>query len=59
MYSAICAGAVAQNVYLYCASAGLASVVRGLFDEALLAQALGLGPHHHILLTHTVGYRHE
>jgi SagB-type dehydrogenase family enzyme len=59
VYSAICTGAVAQNVYLYCASVGLASVVRGLFDEALLAKALGLGPHQHILLTHTVGYRSE
>lgn len=59
VYSAICAGAVAQNVYLYCASVGLASVVRGLFDEALLARVLGLGPHQHILLTQTVGFRRD
>ena len=54
-YAAVCAGAIAQNVYLYCASSGLATVVRGLFDEAALAAALGLGLHQHIVLTQTVG----
>lgn len=54
-YAAICAGAIAQNVYLYCASTGLATVVRGLFDAAPLGAALGLGPHQHIVLTQTVG----
>ncbi len=54
-YASICTGAISQNVYLYCASAGLATVVRGLFDEAALGQALGLGPQHHIVLTQTVG----
>lgn len=54
-YAAVCAGAIAQNVYLYCASAGLATVVRGLFDEAALGAALGLGRDQHIVLTQTVG----
>ena len=54
-YAAVCAGAIAQNVYLYCASSGLATVARGLFDEAALADALGLGHHQHIVLTQTVG----
>jgi SagB-type dehydrogenase family enzyme len=54
-YAAICAGAIAQNVYLYCASAGLATVVRGLFDHASLGSALELGPHQHVVLTQTVG----
>jgi hypothetical protein len=44
-------------VYLYCASAGLSSVVRGLFDEALLATALGLSEQETIVLTQTVGGR--
>lgn len=54
-YAAICAGAIAQNVYLYCASAGLATVVRGLFDAGALATALALAPHEHVVLTQTVG----
>jgi SagB-type dehydrogenase family enzyme len=54
-YAAVCTGAIAQNVYLYCASAGLGSVVRGLFDEALLAAALGLSEQETIVLTQTVG----
>lgn len=55
-YSATDAGFVAQNVYLYCASAGLAAVVRGLIDREALAAALGLGPHQRIILAQSVGY---
>jgi SagB-type dehydrogenase family enzyme len=54
-YSALCAGAIMQNVYLYCASAGLVSVARGLFDEDALRQALGLSSHQRIIITQTVG----
>jgi len=56
LYSAASAGAIAQNVYLYCASAGLATVVRGWFDRTALASALKLGPDEQVLLTQTVGY---
>jgi SagB-type dehydrogenase family enzyme len=55
-YSAASAGAIAQNVYLYCASAGLATVVRGWLDRRALAATLGLGPEEHIVLAQTVGY---
>lgn len=55
-YSAACAGAIAQNVYLYCASAGLATVVRGWLDRRALATALGLGAEEHVVLAQTVGY---
>ncbi len=55
-YSATDAGFIAQNVYLYCASAGLAAVVRGLIDRDALGAALGLGPHQRITLAHSVGY---
>lgn len=55
-YSATDAGFVAQNVYLCCASAGLAAVVRGLIDRDALGAALGLGPHQRILLAQSVGY---
>jgi len=55
-YSATDAGFIAQNVYLYCASAGLAVVVRGLIDRDALGAALGLGPHRRIILAQSVGY---
>jgi SagB-type dehydrogenase family enzyme len=55
-YAAADTGFIAQNVYLYCASAGLNTVVRGLVDRAALAAALGLSPHQQIILAQTVGY---
>lgn len=56
VYSAVSAGAIAENVYLYCAGAGLATVVRGWFSEAALAEALGLGNDQHVILAQTVGW---
>lgn len=55
-YSATDAGFIAQNVYLYCASAGLAVVVRGLIDREALGAALGLGKHQRVILAQSVGY---
>jgi SagB-type dehydrogenase family enzyme len=55
-YASIAAGAMAQNVYLYCASAGLATVVRAWFDRHALGQAMGLSADQQILLTQTVGW---
>lgn len=55
-YSATDAGFIAQNVYLFCASAGLAVVVRGLLDREALGAALGLGKHQRITLAQSVGY---
>lgn len=55
-YAAASAGAIAQNVYLYCASAGLATVVRGWFDRTALAAALKLTPDEEIVLAQTVGF---
>jgi nitroreductase len=49
------AGAMAQNVYLFCASAGLATVIRAWFDRHALAQAMGLGPDQQLLPAQTVG----
>ena len=54
-YCAVSAGAMAQNIALFCASAGLANVVRAWFDRQALAQAMLLGPDQQILLTQTVG----
>ena len=55
-YAAADTGFIAQNVYLFCASAGLNTVVRGLVDRTALAAALGLAPHQQIILAQTVGY---
>jgi len=55
-YSATDTGFIAQNVYLYCASAGLAVVVRGLVDREALGAALGLKKHQRIILAQSVGY---
>ncbi|WP_324780915.1 nitroreductase family protein [Thiobacillus sedimenti] len=55
-YSAADTGFVAQNVYLYAASAGLAVVVRGLVDREALGKALGLTRHQRIILSQSVGY---
>jgi SagB-type dehydrogenase family enzyme len=55
-YAAADAAFIAQNVYLYCASEGLATVVRGLIDRDVLAKAMGLRDHQKIVLSQTVGY---
>ena len=55
-YSAADTGFIAQNVYLYCASAGLGVVVRGSVDRKSLASVLRLAPHQRIILAQTVGY---
>jgi nitroreductase len=47
---------MAENVYLYCASAELATVVRALFARPPLAAAMGLGPDHLITFSQPVGY---
>ncbi|HOO95375.1 MAG TPA: SagB/ThcOx family dehydrogenase [Proteiniphilum sp.] len=49
-------GFVAQNIYLYCASEGLGSVVRGMFDKDKLHALLGLKETQEVLLTQSVGY---
>lgn len=55
-YSAADAGFIAQNVYLFCASTGLAAVVRGLLDREALGAALGLGRNQRVILAQSVGY---
>jgi SagB-type dehydrogenase family enzyme len=56
LYSATDVGFIAQNVYLYCASQGLAVVVRGSIDRSSLAKAMALRPEQQIILAQTVGY---
>ena len=55
-YAFTCAGAMAQNVYLFSASTGLATVVRAWFDHAGLSEAMGLSADHELLLAQTVGH---
>ena len=55
IYASASAGAMAQNVYLYCASAGLATVIRAWLDRDALAQAIGLNNDQQVLLSQTVG----
>jgi SagB-type dehydrogenase family enzyme len=50
------AGAMAQNVYLYAASEGLATVLRAWLDRQALERAMGLGPDQQVLLAQTVGW---
>jgi len=56
LYAGADTGFISQNVYLYCASAGLATVVRGNVDRTALAAALGLDEHHRVILAQTVGH---
>lgn len=44
-----------ENIYLYCASAGLKTVVRGMFDEAALRTLLELPKSKLLVLTQSVG----
>jgi len=51
------AGFISQNVYVYCASQGLATVVRAGIDRDACARALNLDPErYYIAFAQTVGY---
>jgi nitroreductase len=50
------AGLISENVYLFCSSEGLATVVRGSINREPLAKAMQLGPGQTIILAQTVGY---
>jgi SagB-type dehydrogenase family enzyme len=55
-YSAADTGFISENVYLFCASEGLATVVRGSVDREALAKAMKLRPDQKIILAQTIGY---
>ncbi len=48
-------GFLAQNVYLYCASEGLASTVRGIIDQKKFGEVIKVKPEQ-VVLAQTVGY---
>jgi nitroreductase len=54
-YAGFDAGCICQNVYLYCASEGLATVVHDL-DRGPLATAMKLRADQKIILTQAVGF---
>ena len=56
LYAGANTGFISQNIYLYCASEGLATVVRGSIDREALADAMKLGPDQKIILAQSVGY---
>jgi len=47
---------ISQNVYLFCASEGLATGVRAMVDRPALAKALGLGAEQIIVFAQSLGY---
>jgi SagB-type dehydrogenase family enzyme len=55
-YSAADTGFIGQNVYLYCASEGLATVVRGSIDRQALAKVMKLRSDQKVILAQSVGY---
>jgi nitroreductase len=56
LYSSAATGAISENVYLYCASEGLATVVRAGIDKPALANVMKLRPDQKIILAQSVGY---
>lgn len=56
VYAGITSGAISQNVYLYCASEGLVTVVRASVDKEALGKALKLRAEQKIVVAQTVGF---
>ena len=55
-YASVAAGAISQNIYLFAASQGLATVIRAWIDRGAIADGLGLNHDQQVLLSQTVGY---
>jgi nitroreductase len=56
LYGSVDAAFAGQNVYLYCASEGLATVFRGAVDHEKLGRAMQLGEGQFVAFAQTVGY---
>jgi nitroreductase len=56
LYVAAATGCISQNVYLYCAAEGLATVLRAEIDKPALASVMKLRPDQKIVLAQSVGY---
>lgn len=55
--SAYSTGFISQNIYLYAASEGLGTIVRGYYDSEELAKVLKLNEMQFITLVQTIGYK--
>jgi SagB-type dehydrogenase family enzyme len=58
-YSGAHTGFISQNVYLFCTSEGLNTVIRALVDKETLKSELGLPENKYVTLCQTVGYPGE
>jgi nitroreductase len=56
LYASVDTGFIGQNVYLFCASEGLATVFRGAVDYSKLARTLNLPDQQFVTFAQTVGY---
>ncbi len=56
LYASVDTGFIGQNVYLFCASEGLATVFRGAVDYHTLAKAMKLDAGQFVTFAQTVGY---
>ena len=56
LFSSVDTGFIGQNVYLFCASEGLATVFRGSVDTKKLGATMQLGDGQLITFAHSVGY---
>jgi nitroreductase len=56
LYASVDTGFIGQNVYLYCASEGLATVFRGAILSERIGKALGLGEGQFVTFCQSVGY---
>ena len=56
LYASVDAGFIGQNVYLFCASEGLATVFRGAVDTAKLGRTMQLDKDQFVTFAQTVGY---
>ncbi len=56
LYGSVDASFIGQNVYLFCASEGLATVFRGAVDTKALASAMHLEAGQFVTFAQTVGY---
>jgi SagB-type dehydrogenase family enzyme len=56
LYAGADTGFIGENVYLYCASEGLATVIRGYIEKNALGNAMKLNKNQMIILSQTVGY---
>jgi len=55
-YGATDCGNVSQNVYLFCASENMATVVLGMIDREKISKLLKLKDTQKVILTQPVGY---